>query len=368
MLGKKKRARAAKEVSSSSDGVSSSISDFVKLLPPGPAEHVFLSLPVPDRLRSREVCKTWRALLGRRLFRVLDLSAASTGICCSAEPGSPGHISTERHLLLIRAAVAASAGGAELLDISGCRFPLDNHTALQQFLLSTLRQLSRAPLRTLRMVDAVIDHPATFKDLDALLRAAPALQELEVSCVDLQSYNEVPLEGVRQLFRLPPAGGDGAGANWTAVRFDTVAIGARDPDDREEQVALVQAFVESVTAAAVAPPPGSPPRGRRLQRVQWIDTDIRSDAFCRLLADGVVAGCVASLALEASAFCPGFAPHLVRMLRSGALRRLRLMQLNEGVYGGEEAERSLFSASGAPLQDLCAALRGCRLERLWLPR
>lgn len=147
---------------------------------------IFLLVPVPDRLRCREVCPSWRAFLAApQLWRVLDLSETVLEARRGGDGGAPATIfqDDERQTLFFRAvllaAVAAARGGVQAIDISGA--PLWFSPRLGYELKEELVRPNAASLRVLRLggVGAFFD-PGTVAEM---LSAAPGLAELAVDAV-----------------------------------------------------------------------------------------------------------------------------------------------------------------------------------------
>jgi hypothetical protein len=138
-------------------------------LPPLPLSLVlaiFALLPVDARLRCREVCRGWRAVLRERsLWLRLDLSEASGGL---ARPATEG---------LLRAAAARAGGQLHALDISECE------GITHEALLAVLT-VNAGALRELRAWTADVFPPTGFAAVQAVLRAAPQLRvfEADVDC------------------------------------------------------------------------------------------------------------------------------------------------------------------------------------------
>jgi hypothetical protein len=135
-------------------------------LPPALALAIFALLPVDARLRCREVCRGWRAVLRERsLWTRLDVSKASGGL---ASPATDS---------LLRAAAAPAGGQLRSLDVSECEGI--THASLLAVLTA-----NAGALRELRAwtVNGVV--PPGFAQVVALLRAAPQLRlfDADVEC------------------------------------------------------------------------------------------------------------------------------------------------------------------------------------------
>jgi hypothetical protein len=150
-------------------------------LPLALALALFALLPVDQRMRCAEVCRSWRAALSdASLWLRLDLSSA-------------GGIAYNRGIALVTeallfAAAKRAAGGLQALNLTGC-----------STLLHALRAVAAentAALVELRM--ATLDDTKGWWALDSaqfelLLRAAPQLRVLEA---------DVHCDGVREARRL----------------------------------------------------------------------------------------------------------------------------------------------------------------------
>jgi hypothetical protein len=121
---------------------------------------VFALLPVDARLRCREVCRGWRAvLLERSLWLRLDLSAASGGLARPAKDA------------LLRAAAARAGGQLQSIDVTEC--PGITHEALLAVLTA-----NAGALRELRVWRGDFSFLG-LADAETLLRAAPQLRLLD---------------------------------------------------------------------------------------------------------------------------------------------------------------------------------------------
>lgn len=107
----------------------------VPLLPPLPddvAARILLLVPVPNRLRCREINRAWRVALAQpRFWRVLDLSAAANADSGYIWPlkgdGEMDFCPQKKRLRadLLRAASKAARGGVEVIDLSDTNFQPD---------------------------------------------------------------------------------------------------------------------------------------------------------------------------------------------------------------------------------------------------
>jgi hypothetical protein len=244
-------------------------------LPHALALAVFALLPVDQRLRCREVCRGWRAVLTEdlSLWRCLDLS--SSGV-------SPSRVVTDG---LLRAAAARAAGHLETLDVSGCAHL--SHAALMAVVTAnsvSLRQLH------LRFGAEVLSHWAVA-EVEVLLRAAPRL----LACHAAVYTSEVAV--ARAMLRAEPP--------FTALRLESLSVGDFENDDTvaaDEVVELAGdlsacSFIreldfwgavldvpalDALVVAALA---------RRFQTLRLVDCDLSAvsvPALARLLGGGVL--------------------------------------------------------------------------------
>jgi hypothetical protein len=143
-------------------------------LPPLPlslALAVFSLLPVDARLRCREVCRGWRAvLLERSLWLRLDLSEASGDLALPATDA------------LLRAAAMPAGGQLHFLDVSECE-------GITHPCLLALLAANAGALRELRAWTAKHVKPTGFAHVEALRRAAPQLRvfDADVTCESLSA-------------------------------------------------------------------------------------------------------------------------------------------------------------------------------------
>jgi hypothetical protein len=258
-------------------------------LPPLPlalALAVFALLPVDARLRCREVCRGWRAvLLERSLWTRLDLSEASGGL---ARPATEG---------LLRAAASPAGGQLHFLDVSACGGI--THASLLAVLTA-----NAGALRELRawMVGGVrLPGPAL---IEALLRAAPQLRvfDADVRC------NSMP--EAQPLLR-----NEGA---WAPLRL-------REVDFDVPTEAAVLSLAADVAAHASL-------------TSFWV-----SGALLDMPAalDAIVAVALAKrldfLAFVYCCLCPTGAPALARLLGGDALRLLLINNNNGPLLDGAAA-------------------------------
>lgn len=320
--------------------------------PPNVAEQILLCLSVPDRLRCREVSRAWRALLAQpQLWRVLDLSAAATGLTSDPEAPCGTLIPEARFVQLLAAASAAAKGTVQLLDLSGHCYDSSGSEGLElgEAVLACLEE-NGAFLRTFRAAggarfawpDGQGCHETDSKVLNAIAQAAPGLTEvaLGVRCVHVEDCR----------FLLTAAGSVPAGA--VHVHSLTVETPSRHyaPAD-----ALEMARIARDVAAANHP---------WLKVLEWFGDSVSdSDDIAQALADAVIRSKVPSVKIFESILRSRFLPHLTRALRDGSLLQLLISCVNEQ---DEDDMDILLNVSGAALSDFCTALSESRLESLIL--
>jgi hypothetical protein len=280
-------------------------------LPPLPvslALALFALLPVDARLRCREVCRGWRAvLMERSLWLRLDLSSASGGL---SRPATDA---------LLWAAASRAGGQLQSLDVSEC------HRITHACLLEVLTANAGA-LRELRAWTANVRPPTEFASAAALLRAAPQLRafDTDVYCKSVaEAHRLLRNEGAFAPLRL----------RRLKVTFDL----------RTE--AAVLSLAADVTAHANLV-------GIFLSRAP-LDTLAALDS----IVAAALANRFSDLTLSNCRLCPASAPALERLLGGGALRSLGIGTRNAPL---------LDAAAAAVLGD---ALRANRtLKALLLPK
>jgi hypothetical protein len=274
-------------------------------LPPLPlslALAIFALLPVDQRLRCREVCRGWRAVLTEiSLWRRLDLSAS--GISPGREPTSA----------LLRAAAARAAGQLETLDISGCGSVSDADTlAVVTANSASLRELH---LRTSRGYYAA-------KHVEALLRAAPGVRACAASVFTPD------LELARALLRAEPP--------FAALRLESLCVG---DIDGEESIEADEVLALTADLAACS----------FLGALELCSAALDEPAALDALVDAALACRVRALRLEYCDLPDAAAPALARLLGGGALAELDI--------AGHPWDNDSFLE--APVAVLAHALRAC---------
>jgi hypothetical protein len=252
-------------------------------LPHALALAVFALLPVDQRLRCREVCRGWRAVLTEEvsLWRRLDLSACGV---------SPNHEVTDG---LLRAAAARAAGHLETLDVSGCCDAL-SHAALLRVVRANSASLRELHLRF--SVDFPADVPAfPAAHVEALLRAAPGLR----ACPAVVYTSQV--EVARAMLRADPP--------FAALRLECLCLGGLVDDgllDADEVLELaadlaacpfIRAFELSNAMLDVDAPTAldalvDAALARRLHTLRLLDCELpeaSTPALARLLGGGALA-------------------------------------------------------------------------------
>ena len=126
---------------------------------------ILRSLPLDERLRAREVCRGWCALLDDASFWTrVDLSK-SCGV-------KPRFLTSERlALALLRAACVRAKGSLQSLDLSGMEEELENDPVVP-FVLQWLDSASAADKASLRDL-VTLTGSLSVDDVPALCRALP---------------------------------------------------------------------------------------------------------------------------------------------------------------------------------------------------
>jgi hypothetical protein len=253
-------------------------------LPPLPlslALAVFALLPVDARLRCREVCRGWRAVLTERsLWLRLDLSEASGGL---ARPATEG---------LLRAAASRAGGQLHSLDVS--KFP----GIAQEALLAVLTANAGA-LRELRAWTVEDDRAALpgFPAAEALLRAAPQLRVFDAD-VECNSVADA-----QRLLR-----NEGA---WAPLWLRKLRV-----------------IFDAQTEAAVLSLAGDLAAHSSLVELSLISAPLDTPAALDAIVAAALANRFSSLTLGACSLSPASAPALARLLGGGAVRSLLILNGN----------------------------------------
>jgi hypothetical protein len=320
--------------------------------------NIFARLPTHTRLRLAAVCRAWRAeLADGSLWTRLDLR----GSAAAAQNIYDRTLSMVTDALLRTAAArAAPFGGLQSLDVRGRSFI--THAALLAVVTD-----NAASLRELHW-DRASWHHSSLEEIEALLRAAPALRELDVC----ERVCCTPAEARRLLQREPPFGSvrtrklvvdflrnavsdddSGCSGSETESEDDEASddgsesesgsgesgsesesgSGSGSEDDEAVPLALA-ALLADVAAARTTPcslalihcPLGGAP------------------GALNAVVDAALFHGFSALSLEACGLAPASAPAIARLLRGGSLRELSI-----------ENHAHVFDAPAAAL--VAAALR-----------
>jgi hypothetical protein len=270
-------------------------------LPPLPlalALAIFALLPVDARLRCAEVCRGWRAVLRERsLWLRLDLSEAS-GL---ARPATDA---------LLRAAAARVDGQLHFLDVSECE------AGITPACLLAVVTANAGALRQLRVWHGA-SRTLGLDATQALLRAAPQLRvfDADVACDSVANAQRLLRnEGAFAPLRL----------RKLRVRFDI----------------QTEATVLSLAADVTSHP--------SLSDLFLVGAPLDTPAALNATVAAALANGFSSLTLASCRLSPASAPALARLLGSGALRLLCIVN----------DERPLLDAAAAAV--LGDALRANR--------
>jgi hypothetical protein len=258
------------------------------LLPPSVVLAIFSVLPVDARLRCKEVCRGWRAVLRERsLWLRLDLSEASGGLALPATDA------------LLRAAAARAGGQMQSLNVT------EGPGITREALMAVLTA-NAGSLRELRLWRGDFSFLG-LADAESLLRAAPQLRLFQA---------DVACEGVADAQRLLRNEGAFAPLHLRKlhVTFDT------------QTEASVLSLATDVVAHVSLPDLhlyGAP-----------LDTPAALDATVAV----ALAKRLNVLALVNCGLSPASAPALARLLGSDALRSLLLMNGDAPLLDAAAAE------------------------------
>jgi hypothetical protein len=252
--------------------------DPTEALPPTLVRAVFGFVPADQLARAACVSFAWRdAVADPALWRRLDLSRASGVACRLSDTG-------------LRAAAARARGGLEALDLMGHVYEFS------QAALHAVVAANAASLRELRPVVGA-DHRSaeSWGQLHALLRAAPALQALELY------VNGCSYSCARRMLRNEPPYGP--------LRLQTLSVIGLDEEDRD-----FPAF-----AAELAAHPSL--TGLYLQNFTTDAEDVSPHPLDAVL-DAALALRLKWLEVVFSNVSPAVAPALARLLSGGSLTDL----------------------------------------------
>jgi hypothetical protein len=291
--------------------------DPVCSLPPELVERILLEVPLDDRLRGREVCRGWRAFLGRPgLWEVLDFSRLA-----------------RRTPALLAAAAAQSQGALRVLDLSGWRelFRMPNqHNATLEQMLPVLRSNARSLLELRAGSLSSGNFGFNTPQIEELLAAAPLLRVLECD-VNLGFDNEA----------LAPAPCLLVEQQFAAVRLRSLAINA-----------FVTQLDAPVVVARLA-------LHATLTRLDLYDVHLDSQPVLNAVVDLAISQ-LQRLQLWYCRLSPASLPALTRLLERGS-----------GSAGGSLTELFIYNNNNPLLESagvpaFCAALRASRLIELGL--
>jgi hypothetical protein len=287
-------------------------------------ERIFLAVPLDDRLRGREMCRGWRAFLGRpRLWEVLDFSRLA-----------------RRTPALLTAAAARAKGALRVLDVTGWHeiFRMPNqprHAGTGNATLERVLPVLRSNARSLLELRAgclqgVNDRWFSTALVEELLAAATQLRVLECD-VNLDSDKETR-GPVPRLLVEPQFG---------AVRLCSFKLGGRD--------ALID--VPAVVARLAL--------HASLTRLDLHHVQLVSQPALNAVVDFAISQ-LQSLLLTYCGLGPASLPALTRLLERGS-----------GSAGGSLTELVIYNGAaplleGAGVPAFCAALRASRLVKLTL--
>jgi hypothetical protein len=278
--------------------------------------NIFARLPPHTRLRCAEVCRAWRAALADgSLWTRLDLRVpvAAADALNGFDPTLPRRQRAWDALLRAAAARAAPAGGLQSLDVRGC-YEL-THAAL----LAVVGN-NAAALQTVHCGGGrPWERDFSSDEVEALLRAAPALRELDVC-----AHVRCTLAESRRLLRGEPPFGP--------VRTRRLVVDFLGDDD-DDVPHTVAALLADVTAARTAP-----------CSLGLGHAPLHTPAALNAVVDAALFHRFSALSFDGCDLSPTSAPALARLLSGGSLRQLRI-----------EAYEQLVDAPTAAV--LAAALR-----------
>lgn len=326
-------------------------------LPSDVVASIFLLLPVPDRLRCREVSPAWRAFLAQpRLWRVLDLSPKA-----AASWTHP----VRSFVKLLRAASRAARGGAEVLDLSGAPLSwLDPSDHAGKVLAENAQALRIARI-------AGCDKPVGAFWAQSIIAHSPNLTELTVDVnivgdnPELSSYRCSSTADVLSGWLRLLAGPRGA-----AVRVETLTISLAIEGMYGEDVFGDEPGRgwESIPAALRA-------LGRLLGRAEArrVDTlilehfDLGDAELAAAAADAAIASRPRVLSFSEAILAPPFLPLVTRVVvESPELEGLLVSRRQLSFFNSFEGPPLLKDAADANVAAFCAALRASRLTALML--
>jgi hypothetical protein len=278
-------------------------------------ERIFLEVPLDDRLRGREVCRGWRAFLGRpRLWEVLDFSRLA-----------------RRTPALLAAAAARAQGALRVLVVTGWPelFMEDEEDEEDETVLERVLPVLHSNARSLLELRTSISDGRGFStaQVEELLAAAPLLRVLECD-VDLKRHREA-LDPVPRLLVEP---------QFASVRLCSLKI----------EGSPAQLDVPAVVARLAL--------HASLTRLDLWYVHLDSQPALNAVVDLAISQ-LQCLQLFGCNLSPASLPALTRLLERGS-----------GSAGGSltalAIDETLFEGAGVPA--FCAALLASRLVKLKL--
>lgn len=332
--------------------------DLLLRLPEDVAVRIFLLIPIPQRLRCREVSPAWRALLASLrhvIWRTVDLSRASLGCEC---PGFTGHEASCTRIAPLVAAACAATGdaGIEALDISGHQLLYyelsgdDNdfkEYLASPFWLQSADWLALRNVRSLRAID-IGNNIFQADDLKAFIGAIFPLDVAALKAIEVDVYcmNAAEASLVHGMSGSPAVPG--------RVRARSLTLRAEGDLSQKEEAAAAARFLRVLAAH------------HSLRHLRLFDALLSDVDLCVAAADAAVNCSLETLHFHGEITGPFLLPQLTRVLRHGAIHTLIVEDLDK-VFVGERS--NLFGegpAAGQHLGAFCAALHSAPIERLTL--
>jgi hypothetical protein len=262
-------------------------------LPLPVVHHIFSLLPLQTRLRCREVCRGWRAVLTEpSLWARLQLPGAS---------GAPADADA-----LLRCASACAAGGVQLLDVGGDCVSAEALLAAAAANAGALREL-RVRARAPEGDGAAITGMACG-DVRTLLEAAPQLRVLDadrVRCGDVAAACSV-LRGE------PP---------FAPLRVRQLAVTATKRTSVADEASVAELAARALAAQALA---AAVAAHASLRALELSDVSLDAQAALDAVVDAALAARLRTLSLHNCLLSRASAPALARLLSSEALTTLVL--------------------------------------------
>jgi hypothetical protein len=281
-------------------------------LPPALVRDILLRLPADQLARAACVSRAWRAAVADpALWLRLDLSVKS-GVRCWVDDDC------------VLAAAARARGGLVALDVSG-----------QVQMWAALRAVAAANAASLRELRTVVAQEGNsgWRELEALLRAAPALHVLGAD------VRFCTCATARRMLRNEPPFGQ--------LRLRSLLIDVDEPGLDLPGLAADLAGHPSLSVL-------------QLQGDHQLLTLRDMDAF----ADAGLAVGLSALELFTSDLAPAVAPALARLLSSAALTRLHLTNMNPTAVALLDAPAAALLAPALRANRTLRSFRLCEV-RLW---